>query len=66
MGLKVKYRVGQGSASRNIIEFAEQEDVGLIFMGTRGEGMIKNLLLGSTAHAVARRAKRLLLLMPPR
>jgi nucleotide-binding universal stress UspA family protein len=66
LGLKIKVRVAQGSASRNIVEIAEQEDVGLIFMGTRGEGIIKNLLLGSTAHAVARRSKRSLLLMPPR
>lgn len=65
LGLETKVRVAQGSASRNIVEIAEQEDVGLIFMGTRGEGNIKNLILGSTAHAVARRSNRSLLLMPP-
>lgn len=64
LGLKVKTIVCQGSASTNIVEVAEREDATLIVMATRGEGLIKELLLGSTAHSVARRSKRPLLLIP--
>lgn len=64
LGLKVKTMVCQGAASTNIVEVAEQEDATLIAMATRGEGLIKELLLGSTAHSVARRSNRPLLLIP--
>ncbi|HWQ49105.1 MAG TPA: universal stress protein [Methanosarcina sp.] len=64
LGLKVKTMVCQGSASTNIVEVAEQEEARLIAMATRGESLIKDLLLGSTSHSVARRSKRPLLLIP--
>lgn len=64
LGLKVKTMVFQGSASTNIVEVAEQEEATLIAMATQGEGLIKDLLLGSTSHSVARRSKRPLLLIP--
>lgn len=64
IGFKTRVMIYQGSASANIIGVAEQEDVSLIVMATRGEGLIKELLLGSTAHAVARRSKKPLLLIP--
>jgi nucleotide-binding universal stress UspA family protein len=63
-GQKVKTIILEGAASTNIIEVAEQEDITLIIMATRGEGLIKEILLGSTAHAVARRSKRPILLIP--
>jgi len=66
LGLKVKSQFVQGTASLNIMEVADQEEVSLIAMATRGEGLIKELMLGSTAHAVARRCKQPLLLIPPR
>ena len=64
LGLMVKTMVRQGAASANIAEVAEQENATLIVMATRGEGLIKELLLGSTAHSVARRSNRPLLLIP--
>ncbi len=53
-----------GIASNSIIQVAEQEDVTLIVMGTRGRGRLGGLYLGSTAEAVARRSRRPVLLMP--
>lgn len=63
-GLKVQNLILQGTASVNIIQVADQEDVSLIMMATRGEGLLQELILGSTAHAVARRCKQALVLMP--
>ncbi|MEQ8236204.1 MAG: universal stress protein [Syntrophomonadaceae bacterium] len=65
-GTRVTVQYGQGAASLNIMEIADQENVSLILMATRGQGLIKELMLGSTAHAVARRSKQPLLLIPSR
>lgn len=64
VGLKVKTIVHQGSASTDIIAMSEEEDVTLIMLAKRGEGLIKELLIGGTAHAVAQRAQRPVLLFP--
>ncbi len=64
LGLKVQTMILQGTASVNIIETADQEGVTMIMMATRGEGLLQELILGSTAHAVARRSKQPLLLIP--
>ena len=64
LGVKVKIVIRQGSASPEIISVAEEEDVTLIMLASRGEGLIKELLLGSTAHAVIRGSKRPVLLIP--
>ncbi|HWP96336.1 MAG TPA: universal stress protein [Syntrophomonadaceae bacterium] len=64
LGFRTRIMIYQGSASTSIIDVAEEEDVSLIVMATRGEGLIKELLLGSTAHAVARRSSKPLLLIP--
>jgi len=66
LGTRVTVKYGQGAASLNIMEIADQENVSLILMATRGQGLIKELMLGSTAHAVARRCKQPLLLIPSR
>jgi nucleotide-binding universal stress UspA family protein len=41
-----------GHAARYIVEAADQHDVGLIVMGSRGRSDIAGLVLGSTAHKV--------------
>ncbi len=64
LGIKTRTLLEQGSASPHIVDTAEREDVSLIVMGRRGRGKIKELLLGSTAHAVARRAGRPVLIIP--
>lgn len=64
LGLKVETLVQQGAASDAIISAAEQKDVTLIMLAKRGAGLIKELLLGSTAYEVARRSKRPILIIP--
>jgi nucleotide-binding universal stress UspA family protein len=43
-----------GSPSREIVRYAEDEDCDLVVMGTHGRGGIDRLLLGSVAEKVVR------------
>lgn len=52
--LEVSTHLLQGSPSRRIVEFAEDEDCDLVVMGTHGRGGIDRLLLGSVAEGVVR------------
>ncbi len=61
---EVVVRLEKGIASDNINRIAADEDSTLIILGKRGKGGIKELLLGSTAEAVARRSKKPVLLVP--
>ncbi len=63
-GFEVETVVEIGTASENIITVAEEKEVDSIIMATRGMGTIKGLLLGSTANAVARKAKLPVILNP--
>ncbi|MGB9867122.1 MAG: universal stress protein [Bacillota bacterium] len=65
-GLKVSGKTAVGIASVNIIRTAEEIDASLIIVGKRGRGRIRELLIGSTAEAVARRASRPVLVVPNR
>jgi len=47
-----------GHAAREIMEDAEEHDVGVIVMGTRGRSDLSGLVLGSTAHKVIHLADR--------
>jgi len=50
----VETAVLEGSPSRKIVRYAEQEECDLIAMGTHGRGGIDRLLLGSVAERVVR------------
>ena len=52
--VKVKTRMASafGSPASEIVSYAEEENVDLIVMGTRGRGKLKKILLGSTAAGV--------------
>ncbi|NPV89501.1 MAG: universal stress protein [Firmicutes bacterium] len=63
-GIKTDIYIGAGAASENILRLADEKEVSMIMMGTRGIGLIKGLLFGSTAEAVAHRAKVPVLLIP--
>ncbi len=62
-GFKVKCHVRVGSPIEEIISTAEDDDVSLIAMSKRGKGWLKELLIGSTTCAVARRANRPILVV---
>ncbi|MBM7615019.1 universal stress protein [Alkaliphilus hydrothermalis] len=64
LGIAAKGIVQAGIPSKCIVELAGKEKVTSIMMGTRGKGLIKSLLLGSTSDAVARTAKRAVILIP--
>lgn len=63
-GCQVETHLTEGTPSRRILEIADSEGVTLIMMPRRGEGFIQQLLLGSTAEAVARQSKQPVLLVP--
>lgn len=53
-----------GVAARDIIHYAEGNEIDLIIMASRGYGPIRQLLLGSTAERVLRRASCPVLVVP--
>lgn len=53
---KVKVYCRSGSPANEIVEFAKNQSVGLIVMGTHGWSGAKHLILGSTAENVVRHA----------
>ena len=63
VGLVTKHLV-VGSPSDQIVALAEQHKVGLILLGTRGMGPIKERLIGSVAHRVLTFAPGAKLILP--
>jgi nucleotide-binding universal stress UspA family protein len=53
-GVPIETAVLEGSPSREIVRYAEEQAVDLIVMGTHGRGGIDRLLLGSVAERVVR------------
>lgn len=52
-GLRVRKQFNEkGDAGHWIVKLAESESCDLIMMGTRGMGVLKSVLLGSTSHYV--------------
>lgn len=64
LGYTVENFVKEGTASRNIMEVAEEEGATLIALATRGAGSIEKLLIGSTIDAIARQSKNPVLVYP--
>jgi len=56
-GVEVKEILGEGHPSNEIIDFAENNNVDLIVMGTHGKSGIDRFLLGSVAEKVVRNSK---------
>ena len=54
-----------GIAGQEIVEMAKAKDCSLILMGTRGKGLVQEIVLGSVAHHVSRHASLPLLFIPP-
>ena len=55
-GIKTQADVRQGSPFQAIVEFAREQNIDLIVMGTHGHTGLAHILLGSTAERVVRRA----------
>ncbi len=56
-GLTASTKIAWGGASEVIEQVAEDDDVDLIAMGSRGAGQISGLFLGSVSDRVLHRAK---------
>jgi nucleotide-binding universal stress UspA family protein len=56
--------LGKGRPAEEIAGVAEEKSADLIIVGKRGHNPMTDLLLGSTAEAVCRNARRLVLLVP--
>jgi nucleotide-binding universal stress UspA family protein len=56
--------IGKGKPSEAIARVAEDKSADLIIVGKRGRNPVTDLLLGSTAEALCRSARRLVLLVP--
>jgi nucleotide-binding universal stress UspA family protein len=57
-GFTFKTRIEKGIPFKEIIRVAEEEDVSVIVIGSHGKSDIVEMLLGSVAEKVARKAKR--------
>lgn len=65
-GLKTgKKIVVKGSPGPHILRVAHEEGCDLILMGTRGLGMLRSLLLGSTSHYVINHSKDIPVFLVP-
>jgi len=60
----VRIELPYGSPKKEIIERTGRDDVSLVVMGSQGRGYIEDIFLGSVSHAVVRRSKVPVLLIP--
>ncbi len=51
-GVKPHFHVEKGEPAETIVKFARRHDCGEIVMGTRGQGRVKGMLMGSVALKV--------------
>ncbi|MGH7130133.1 MAG: universal stress protein [Planctomycetaceae bacterium] len=56
-GVDLVYRWRHGTPFAEIVRDAREHDVDLIVLGTHGRGMLAQLLMGSTAEKVVRKAE---------
>jgi nucleotide-binding universal stress UspA family protein len=64
-GVHVQPVVRQGDAARCILDYASETQAGLIAIGTRGQGLLARLVVGSVATKVIRGSPVAVLTVPP-
>lgn len=62
-GFTVKMRIEKGIPFKEIIRVAEEENASVIVIGSHGKSNIAEMLLGSVAEKVVRKAKRPVLIV---
>jgi nucleotide-binding universal stress UspA family protein len=65
MGLDVDCVVLQGTPTRSIIEYAHDNDIGLIAIATHGHSGLRHITLGSTAEYILKHAGLPVLMVTP-
>lgn len=63
-GIKADYRIGRGAASKEIVHASRQEHASLIIIAKTGAGLVKGLVMGSTAQNVVLNSTCGILLLP--
>jgi len=63
---KMDIAIREGEPVKQIIQFAEECDAGLIVIPSHGRGMLTEMLLGSTTYSVVRRATCPVLVLKPK
>lgn len=63
-GIKADYRISRGAASKEIVHLSRQEHAKLIIISKTGSGLVKGLVMGSTAQNVILNATCGILLLP--
>jgi len=63
---KPKWIVQPGIASDNIVEYVKQNSIGVVIMGTTGQGAIIRTLIGSTTSSVIADAACTIIAVPPK
>lgn len=64
-GVEVTAVIKQGGAWLEIIEYATAENCDMIVLGTHGHGPVQQMLMGSVAEKVVRKAKHPVLVVRP-
>lgn len=52
-----KQKILRGKTSEQILQFSKKGKFDLIVMGSKGEGMVQEMLLGSVSHEITHRSK---------
>lgn len=65
-GVSVSSELASGFAAGNIIEQAEKVDAAYIVLGSHGHTAFYDLLVGSTTHAVLKKAPCPVVVVPPK
>jgi universal stress protein A len=63
-GVNAAYKLAEGDADEEIVEFATKNGVDLIVMGTNGRDSIGDHMFGSTAEKVVRNAPCAVMVVP--
>ncbi len=63
IGINTKTVVRLGTPALEIAKVAEEEDVDIIFLPSKGENVLREMLIGTTASDIARAAKKPVLLV---
>ena len=66
LGLDIEYIVREGSPVEELSKVAEEKDVDLVVVGSRGLGMVSGYLLGSTSTKIAIACKKNVLIVKPK
>lgn len=51
-GIPYHFHIGVGAVAQTLAQYAKQEDIGQIVMGTHGQGALSNLILGSVTQSL--------------